>query len=85
MDSNWRAVAELRAEAALRTRPYGQRGVLRTREGPDDGAARGVRLGYTRRLFTKFRLRVPTAMEINPILNSIKDLSERSQTIRGYL
>ncbi|VXB61342.1 conserved hypothetical protein [Pseudomonas sp. 8AS] len=26
-----------------------------------------------------------TAMEINPILNSIKDLSERTQTIRGYL
>ncbi|CAE6935414.1 Peptide chain release factor 2; programmed frameshift-containing [Pseudomonas marincola] len=25
------------------------------------------------------------AMEINPILNSIKDLSERTQTIRGYL
>ncbi|CAI9893711.1 peptide chain release factor 2 [Pseudomonas aeruginosa] len=24
-------------------------------------------------------------MEINPILNSIKDLSERTQTIRGYL
>ena len=43
------------------------------------------RLGYTRRLFTKFCLRVPKAMEINPILNSIKDLSERSQTIRGYL
>jgi len=24
-------------------------------------------------------------MEINPILNSIKDLSERTQAIRGYL
>jgi len=24
-------------------------------------------------------------MEINPILNSIKDLSERTQSIRGYL
>jgi hypothetical protein len=24
-------------------------------------------------------------MEINPILNSIKDLSERTLTIRGYL
>ncbi|CAM2895019.1 peptide chain release factor 2 [Pseudomonas sp. M47T1] len=24
-------------------------------------------------------------MEINPILNTIKDLSERSETIRGYL
>ena len=35
--------------------------------------------------FPKFRLRVPCVMEINPILNSIKDLSERSQTIRGYL
>lgn len=44
-----------------------------------------VGLGYTRRLFTKFRQRVPKAMEINPILNRIKDLSERSQTIRGYL
>ena len=35
--------------------------------------------------FSKFYLRVPPAMEINPILNSIKDLSERTQTIRGYL
>jgi len=25
------------------------------------------------------------AMEINPILNSIKDLSDRTLTIRGYL
>jgi len=24
-------------------------------------------------------------MEINPILNTIKDLSERSDSIRGYL
>jgi len=24
-------------------------------------------------------------MEINPILNAIKDLSERTQSIRGYL
>jgi hypothetical protein len=31
------------------------------------------------------RLRVLPAMEINPILNSIKDLSERTLTIRGYL
>ncbi|VXC36378.1 hypothetical protein PSEUDO8BK_60461 [Pseudomonas sp. 8BK] len=31
------------------------------------------------------RLRVLNTMEINPILNSIKDLSERTQTIRGYL
>lgn len=29
--------------------------------------------------------RVLPTMEINPILNSIKDLSERTQTIRGYL
>jgi hypothetical protein len=43
------------------------------------------RLRYTRRLFRKFDLRVLPAMEINPILNSIKDLSERTQTIRGYL
>ena len=39
---------------------------------------------YTRRL-SKVRQRVLPAMEINPILNSIKDLSERSETIRGYL
>jgi len=44
-----------------------------------------IRLRYTRRLFRKFDLRVLPAMEINPILNSIKDLSERTQTIRGYL
>lgn len=44
-----------------------------------------IRLGYNRRLFRKFDLRVLPAMEINPILNSIKDLSERTQTIRGYL
>ncbi|GEM_PF-1893350 len=42
------------------------------------------RLRYTRRL-CKFRLRVLPTMEINPILNSIKDLSERSEAIRGYL
>jgi hypothetical protein len=45
-------------------------------------------LGATRvysRAFRKFRLRVQITMEINPILNSIKDLSERSLTIRGYL
>ncbi|MDB6144792.1 MAG: hypothetical protein JWP80_3836 [Pseudomonas sp.] len=41
-------------------------------------------VGYTRRL-SKVRLRVLPTMEINPILNSIKDLSERSETIRGYL
>lgn len=45
----------------------------------------GGGLRYTRRLFRKFDLRVLPAMEINPILNSIKDLSERTQTIRGYL
>jgi hypothetical protein len=28
---------------------------------------------------------VTPAMEINPILNSIKDLTSRTQTIRGYL
>jgi len=28
---------------------------------------------------------VLTAMEIQPILNSIKDLSDRTQSIRGYL
>jgi hypothetical protein len=42
-------------------------------------------VGYTRRLFRKFDLRVPTTMEINPILNAIKDLSERTLSIRGYL
>ncbi len=39
---------------------------------------------YTRRLFTEF-VRVARAMEIQPILNTIKDLTERSQSIRGYL
>ncbi|MCL7461693.1 hypothetical protein [Pseudomonas sp. NW5] len=29
--------------------------------------------------------RVTPAMEINPILNAIKDLTERTQAIRGYL
>ncbi|VXC76320.1 hypothetical protein PSEUDO8Z_160535 [Pseudomonas sp. 8Z] len=48
-------------------------------------AARWVALGYTARLFRPFCLRVSITMEINPILNSIKDLSERTQTIRGYL
>ena len=42
-------------------------------------------VGDTRGLFRKFDLRVPTTMEINPILNAIKDLSERSLSIRGYL
>lgn len=39
---------------------------------------------YTRGL-CEIRLRVLTTMEINPILNTIKDLTERSQSIRGYL
>jgi hypothetical protein len=43
-----------------------------------------VGLGYTRRLFTEFA-REPSPMEIQPILNTIKDLTERSQSIRGYL
>ncbi len=47
-------------------------------------AAVTARLRYTRRL-SKVRQRVLPAMEINPILNTIKDLSERSETIRGYL
>ena len=51
----------------------------------DSGLQGGEGLRYTRRLFRKFDLRVLPAMEINPILNSIKDLSERTQTIRGYL
>jgi hypothetical protein len=37
---------------------------------------------YTRRL-SKVRQRVLPAMEINPILNTIKDLSERSETIKS--
>jgi len=53
--------------------------------GGDCGLQGGGGLRYTRRLFRKFDLRVLPAMEINPILNSIKDLSERTQTIRGYL
>lgn len=39
---------------------------------------------YTRGLFTEF-VRVARAMEIQPILNTIKDLTERSLSIRGYL
>ena len=35
--------------------------------------------------FRVFCPRVLPTMEINPILNSIKDLSERTQSIRGYL
>lgn len=42
------------------------------------------RFRYNRRL-SKVRQRVPPSMEINPILNTIKDLTERSQSIRGYL
>ena len=56
-------------------------GLLRGRVRPCQRAVTGV---YSP-AFPKFRLRVPCVMEINPILNSIKDLSERSQTIRGYL
>ncbi len=51
---------------------------------PARRAAVPARLRYTRRL-SKVRQRVLPAMEINPILNTIKDLSERSETIRGYL
>ena len=35
--------------------------------------------------FRVFCPRVLPTMEINPILNSIKDLSERTLSIRGYL
>jgi hypothetical protein len=35
--------------------------------------------------FLQFCSRVTPAMEINPILNAIKDLTERTQAIRGYL
>jgi hypothetical protein len=49
-----------------------------------NGLPSGGWLRYTRRLCEN-RLRVLPTMEINPILNSIKDLSERSETIRGYL
>ncbi|WP_433741552.1 hypothetical protein [Pseudomonas putida] len=51
---------------------------------PPGGLPFAVVWRYTRRL-SKVRLRVLPAMEINPILNTIKDLSERSETIRGYL
>ncbi len=33
---------------------------------------------------TEYARELPT-MEINPILNTIKDLTERSESIRGYL
>ncbi len=49
---------------------------------PGCRALRGLR--YTPRLFTVYR-REPPTMEIQPILNTIKDLTERSQSIRGYL
>ncbi len=63
-------------------------------------ADREVCLGYTAQLFCNQRRRRVTpdampsdfpspesarAMEINPIVNAIKDLSERTQVIRGYL
>ncbi len=51
---------------------------------PARRAAATACLRYTRRL-SKVRQRVLPVMEINPILNTIKDLSERSETIRGYL
>lgn len=35
--------------------------------------------------FSKRPLESCLSMEINPILNSIKDLSDRTQSIRGYL
>lgn len=50
-----------------------------------DQPPRGWLSDRTGLLYTSNRLRVPTIMEINPILNSIKDLSERTLTIRGYL
>lgn len=40
------------------------------------------RLATIRALFTPY---VPLSMEINPSLNRIKDLTERSQSLRGYL
>lgn len=55
-----------------------------TRKGCPVGLPSCARLGYTRGLFTEF-VRVARAMEIQPILNTIKDLTERSQSIRGYL
>lgn len=48
-------------------------------------AARCVRAQVYSAAFPSDLLRVPTTMEINPILNAIKDLSERTQSIRGYL
>jgi len=51
---------------------------------PAQRAASCPRVRYTLRLLTSY-VRVLPAMEINPILNTIKDLSERSETIRGYL
>lgn len=39
---------------------------------------------YNRR-FSQRPIESCLTMEINPILNSIKDLSERTQSIRGYL
>lgn len=42
-------------------------------------------LRYTPRLFELSECECCPTMEINPILNGIKDLSERTQTIRGYL
>lgn len=41
-------------------------------------------LSYNRRLLHR-PIESCLPMEINPILNSIKDLSERTLSIRGYL
>lgn len=48
-------------------------------------ACSAARPGQVVPAITSLRSRVLPIMEINPILNSIKDLSERTQTIRGYL
>lgn len=44
-----------------------------------------ARTGVYSPAFLQFCSRVTPAMEINPILNAIKDLTERTQAIRGYL
>lgn len=51
----------------------------------NDQQPQGWLIGPHRAAVHLNRLRVLNAMEINPILNSIKDLSERTLTIRGYL
>ncbi|MND35973.1 hypothetical protein D3C80_266240 [compost metagenome] len=52
-------------------------------------AARRAAVSFQTRLYSPAFLPIthescPT-MEINPILNTIKDLTERSESIRGYL